>query len=183
MTEFLSKTAVFVTDWFTLVEKRFADSPSSAPYFALETSDYVSVVPLTQNDELVLVRQYRPAVEERTLELPSGHVDPGETPIGAAARELMEETGYVADTIEEIGVIRPDTGRLSNRLWCFFAIVRPSADVWHKEADLEVLTIPRPIILQSIATGKPMLIHSHCLAAIGLAVMQGRIDTIAKVTQ
>jgi hypothetical protein len=61
MTEFLSKTAVFVTDWFTLVEKRFADSPSSAPYFALETSDYVSVVPLTQNDELVLVRQYRPA--------------------------------------------------------------------------------------------------------------------------
>jgi hypothetical protein len=107
MTEFLSKTAVFVTDWFTLVEKRFADSPSSAPYFA----------------------------------------------------------------------------RLSNRLWCFFAIVRPSADVWHKEADLEVLTIPRPIILQSIATGKPMLIHSHCLAAIGLAVMQGRIDTIAKVTQ
>ncbi len=103
MTEFLSKTAVFVTDWFTLVEKRFADSPNAAPYFALETSDYVSVVALTQNDELVLVRQYRPAVEERTLELPSGHVDRGETPIVAAARELMEETGYVADTIEEIG--------------------------------------------------------------------------------
>ncbi len=72
MTELLSKTAVFVTDWFTLVEKRFADSPHAAPYFALETSDYVSVVALTQNDELVLVRQYRPAVEERTLELPSG---------------------------------------------------------------------------------------------------------------
>ena len=65
MTGFLSKTAVFVTDWFTLVEKRLADSPSSAPYFALETSDYVTVVALTQNDELVLVRQYRPAVEER----------------------------------------------------------------------------------------------------------------------
>ena len=148
--EFLSKAAVFVTDWFTLVEMRFADSPSPAPYFALETSDYVSVVALTQNDELVLVRQYRPAVEERTLELPSGHVDPGETPIAAAAREFMEETGYVADTIEEIGVIRPDTGRLRNRRWCFFATVQPSADVWHKEANLEVFAIPRPIILQSI---------------------------------
>jgi len=149
MTEF-SKTAVFVTEWFTLVEKHLADSPNSAPYFALDTSDYVSVVALTQNDELVLVRQYRPAVEERTLELPSGHVDPGETPIAAATRELMEETGYVADKIEEIGVIRPDTGRLSNRLWCFFATVRPSADVWHKEADLEVLAVPCPAILRSI---------------------------------
>ena len=96
------------------------------------------------------MRQYRPAVEERTLELPSGHVDPGETPIAAATRELMEETGYVADKIEEIGVIRPDTGRLSNRLWCFFATVRPSADVWHKEADLEVLAVPCPAILRSI---------------------------------
>jgi hypothetical protein len=119
MTQFFSKTAVLVTDWFTLVEKRPADSPSSAPYFALETSDYVTVVAVTQNDELVLVRQYLPAVEERTLELPSGHVDPGETPVAAATRELMEETGYIADKIEEIGVIRPDTGRLSNRLWCF----------------------------------------------------------------
>ena len=67
MTGFLSKTAVFVTDLFTLVGKRLADSPSSAPYFALETSDYVTVVTLKQNDELLLVRQYRPAVEERTL--------------------------------------------------------------------------------------------------------------------
>jgi ADP-ribose pyrophosphatase len=179
MTGFLSKTAVFVTDWFTLVEKRLADSPSSAPYFALETSDYVTVVAVTQNDELVLVRQYRPAVEERTLELPSGHVDPGETPVAAATRELMEETGYVADKIEEIGVIRPDTGRLSNRLWCFFATVRPSADVWCKEADLEVLAVPCPTILRSIATGKPMLTHAHCLAAIGLAVMQQRLHTKA----
>jgi hypothetical protein len=67
MTGFFSKTAVFVTDWFTLVEKRLADSPSAAPYFAPETSDYVTVVTLKQNDELLLVRQYRPAVEERTL--------------------------------------------------------------------------------------------------------------------
>jgi hypothetical protein len=49
----------------------------------------------------------------------------------------------------------------------------------YKEANLEVFAIPRPIILQSIATGKPMLIHSHCLAAIGLAVIQRRIHTMA----
>jgi 8-oxo-dGTP pyrophosphatase MutT (NUDIX family) len=69
--------------------KAFADSPSAAPYFALQTSDYDSVVALSQNDELVLVQQYHPAVKERTLELlPSGHVDPGETPIATAAREF-----------------------------------------------------------------------------------------------
>jgi hypothetical protein len=49
----------------------------------------------------------------------------------------------------------------------------------YKEANLEVFAIPRPIILQSIVTGKPMLIHSHCLAAIGLAVIQRRIHTMA----
>src|ERR1700693_973923 len=65
-------------------------------------------------------RQHLDNAREGLEGRPNGHVDPGETPIAAAARELTEETGYVADSIDEMAVIHPDTGRLSNRLICLF---------------------------------------------------------------
>jgi ADP-ribose pyrophosphatase len=68
-----------------------------------------------------LVKQYRAAVDRVTTELPSGLVDPGENPQAAALRELEEETGYSAHELLLAGVLTPDTGRLSNRMWCFYA--------------------------------------------------------------
>jgi ADP-ribose pyrophosphatase len=56
-----------------------------------------------EDDELVLVRQTRPGASERTLELPSGKVEPGETPRAAAARELAEECGLAASSYREVG--------------------------------------------------------------------------------
>jgi len=55
---------------------------------------------LTDADDLVLARQFRPSLEEHTLELLSGHVDTGETAIAAAARELSEETGYIPESLQ-----------------------------------------------------------------------------------
>ena len=66
------------------------------PFYMLELPDYVSVIALTPARELLLVRQHRPVVGRETLELPSGHVDPGERPEDAARRELLEETGFDA---------------------------------------------------------------------------------------
>jgi ADP-ribose pyrophosphatase len=173
MIEIGSRRTVFATDWFSLEEKQL--STGGEPYFALKCADYISVVALNNNDELLLVRQYRPAVEAYTLELPSGHVESGETPLAAAARELTEETGYVANTMEEMAVVHTDTGRLSNRLFCFFAKVRPSSDAWRPEPDLELVTISRTEMLRSIKSSRPMLNDALCLAALGMAVMQGKI--------
>ena len=172
MSEIRSRRIVYATNWFSLEEKQLA--VDDALYYAIKCADYISIVALTGNDELVLVRQYRPAVEAETLELPSGHVDPGETPLAAAARELTEETGYVADSIHEMAVIRPDTGRLSNRLFCFFARAGASSDAWRPEPGLQPVTISRATTLQSIASPAPMLTHAHCLATIGIAILQGR---------
>jgi len=110
---------VFATPWFELVAKLPAGYRE--PHYSIRTKDYVLVVALTRQGRLLLVRQYRPAVDAVTLELPSGHVEPGETPEQAARKELLEETGHVAGTFELLGALRPDTGRLGNRLWCYFA--------------------------------------------------------------
>src|SRR5207302_164850 len=91
-----------------------------SPHYSIGTRDYVSVLAVTRDGTFPLVRQFRPAVEMITLELPGGHVDEGETPEQAARKELREETGFVANELILLGAFSPDTGRLSNRMWCFF---------------------------------------------------------------
>jgi ADP-ribose pyrophosphatase len=167
------KKIVLSTNWFEVEEKRLGQHPT--PYFVLNCTDYVSIVARTDDDQLVLVRQFRPAIEEYTLELPSGHVEPGETALSAIVRELSEETGYVADSIDEMGVLRPDAGRLSNRLHCFFAKVRRSSNKWRPESGIESITMSRASVLESLASAAPMLRHAHCMAAIGMAILQSRL--------
>jgi ADP-ribose pyrophosphatase len=114
-----TEEVVLDTKWFQVVARR---PPAYAePHYSLRTRDYVGVVALTSNGELLLVRQFRPAVWENTLELPSGHVELDQTPEQAARTELLEETGHEAERFELVGDFSPDTGRLGNRMWCFFA--------------------------------------------------------------
>src|SRR5438045_35612 len=104
------RKTVFTTPWFELIGKKIENDP--APHYSITTLDYVSVFAVTPNGTFPLVRQFRPAVEEVTLELPCGHVDEGETPEQAAGRELREETGFIAKELILIGNLSPDTGRL-----------------------------------------------------------------------
>ncbi len=96
----------------------------SSPFYCLQIPDYVSVVAEIADGSIILVKQYRPALDRITTELPSGRVDPGETPESAALRELEEETGFTADNLLLAGVLAPDPGRLANRMWCFYAKAR-----------------------------------------------------------
>jgi 8-oxo-dGTP pyrophosphatase MutT (NUDIX family) len=110
------KTEVeFATPWFQILAKTMREG--EPPYYSLKLPDYTSIVALTDDQQILIVRQYRPAVERYTLELPSGLVDPGETPAQTAHRELLEETGYDAANVEDLGPSRPDTGRLGNRIF------------------------------------------------------------------
>ena len=62
----------------------------------------VAIVPMLSEDEVALVRQYRYAAGKALLEIPAGTLEPGESPLECAARELREETGYEAGEIEEL---------------------------------------------------------------------------------
>jgi 8-oxo-dGTP pyrophosphatase MutT (NUDIX family) len=89
-------------------------------YHAVDQADYIAIIALTRGGKIPIVRQFRPALEAFSWELPAGLVDPGEKPIDCARRELMEETGLVAQAIYPLGETWPCTGRLGNRIHSFF---------------------------------------------------------------
>ena len=62
--------------------------------FIERTTDSVNIFPMTEDGQVVLVKQFRPGSEQIEMELPGGMIDPGEKPFRAAERELLEETGY-----------------------------------------------------------------------------------------
>lgn len=93
------------------------------PYtaFTLDLADWVAVAAITAGGQVLLVRQHRHGVDDVTLEVAGGIIDPGESPEQAALRELREETGYVADAVEPLGWVHPNPAIQGNRCWMFLA--------------------------------------------------------------
>jgi ADP-ribose pyrophosphatase len=114
-----SSNLVFSTPWFQVLETPSATG--ERPHYAIQSVDFAAVVAVTRGGQLVLVRQFRHAVGAMTLEVPAGHVEPGETPEEAARKELIEETGYTAESFTLLARLSPSTARFTNRMWCFFA--------------------------------------------------------------
>jgi ADP-ribose pyrophosphatase len=168
----MADKVVFSVPWFDILERPVEGSDS--PYYCLRTSDYVAVLAKTIDGSLLLVRQYRPAVGAETLELPSGHIEEGESPETAARRELAEETGFTAERLELLGAMIPDTGRIANRLWCFYAdnVTPPNAPVT-LEAGIELVKYQPLDLLRDVSSGK--INHALHLAVLFLAVTKGRL--------
>jgi 8-oxo-dGTP pyrophosphatase MutT (NUDIX family) len=99
------------------------------PFYVLETGDWVNIIPITPDGRVVLIRQYRYGRDAVSLEIPGGQVD-GEEPAVAAARELLEETGYAGDPPVHLGTVAPNPAIQNNRCHTFLATnVRPVAEV------------------------------------------------------
>jgi len=163
---------VFSVPWFDILE-RSVDG-AGQPHYLLRASDYVSVVAATAEGSILLVRQYRPAVQAHTLELPSGHIEDGESPGAAAKRELAEETGYEAEVFEQLGTLAPDTGRMVNRLWCYYASgVTPLRSEVDREHGVELVRLTPSELVRRINEGE--INHALTLAVLMLAAVKGRV--------
>jgi len=92
-----------------------------APYYVLEEADWVEVFAQNHQGEVLLVRQYRYAGDVVCTELPAGIIESGETPLNCAKREMLEETGYAAQSWTEVGKIFANPARQTNKVHVFIA--------------------------------------------------------------
>ncbi len=117
------KQTVFQTKWFNVEQVSFPEIETikDEMYYRINSADGVLVLATTAADEIILVRQFRPALGKYTLEFPAGGVDPGETPEYAARRELLEETGYDCQKLESLGSGHIMLNRHKSLLHSYFA--------------------------------------------------------------
>jgi ADP-ribose pyrophosphatase len=102
----------------------------SGEFFSLDCPDWANVIAITPDRQVVLIEQFRFGIEEVTLEIPGGIIDPGESPAEACRRELLEETGYAGDEIRMIGRVSANPAIQNNFVHTGLILnARPAADV------------------------------------------------------
>lgn len=165
-----------ISPWMRVIERAVEFTPGAAPeiYHAVGQQDYIAIVARTPDGMIPIVRQYRPALERFTWELPAGLVDPGEDAADTCRRELMEETGLPAKTVHRLGVYAPCTARLSNQVHSFFVETGPRAADASVEQGIEVRLVSPAALGTLIATGD-FVLQLH-LGALMLAGMQGHLS-------
>jgi 8-oxo-dGTP pyrophosphatase MutT (NUDIX family) len=141
-------------------------------YYVRENPDFVQIVPINAKGHILIVRQYRHGPQVISTEVPGGLVDPGEDPIDAAKRELLEETGCVADRFEAVSPLYTNPARNTNRAHTFIAhnarIVQPPQQ--ESTEDIEFEFVSREEVFRLIDEGH--FAHALHVASLLLAFRQ-----------
>ena len=107
--------------WEYKCDKFLLSSGAVKDYYYGETTGNVIIIPILDDSRLVLVRQYRYLDEKNGVEFPGGGIQAGESPAEAAARELLEESGYKTDNLIKVGSFEPCVGLLKDQSHIFIA--------------------------------------------------------------
>lgn len=142
----LSSEYLFKETWFTARKDRCvrADGKIIDPYYVLEFPEWVNAFAVTDDGKILLVKQYRHALNEVCIELPGGCVDATDKNFEAAIRrELLEETGYTFDEVHSLGKISANPSTNSNLMHIFVATGGKKIQSQHldENEEIEVLTI------------------------------------------
>lgn len=135
-------------------------------FFVLESANWVNVIALTTDQQLVMIEQFRVGSETVELEIPGGLIDAGESPVAAAVRELREETGYEGENARLLGSISPNPAIQNNT--CFTVLVENCRCVhpvqFDSGEDLLTRLVPVDEVVKLVAAEK----IRHSLVVVGL---------------
>jgi len=164
-------TETTLSPWVTVIGRsvQFPGQPRPEDYHSLRQADYVTVFAVTPDGRIPLVEQFRPALERKTLELPGGLLDKDEAPLLSATRELLEETGRATrGDVTLLGRLAPDSGRLENSLWGYFATVDEPDPNWKPEAGVSSVTVSKAEFRDLILSGE--FDHALHIALVGMSL-------------
>lgn len=135
--------------------------------FVLEYHDWVNVVALTRDKQVVMEKQYRHGIQKTILEIPGGVIDASdESPLDAARRELLEETGYSGDTFIQIGKVCPNPANQTNTIHSFLAldVKKVAEQALDETEDIEVVLKPLEEVISMARNGE--LLQSMQVSAV-----------------
>ena len=126
---------IFQNPWIELYQDKVERGTGKMMHYTwYKSSDVVVIVPFLDNDNLVMIRQYRYPLHKVLLEFPAGHMENNEDPEKTATRELLEETGYHAREIKEVYTYNPSVN-LSRQFIHIFRGTNLVKDEYEHESD------------------------------------------------
>jgi ADP-ribose pyrophosphatase len=120
----------------------------------VEHSDCIAVIAVDAEDRVLLVKQFRKAVEKELLEIPAGGIDPGESPEAAVSREMREETGYLPRRVERLGGFYSAPGYSTEYLYLFLATDLTPSQLFAEDSEgISLVRVSPEQILELISSG------------------------------
>jgi ADP-ribose diphosphatase len=181
----LSSSVVFQADhWFRIVRDR-VKLPSDRvidDFYRIEAPEFVLIYARSQEGKVLVERQYKHGLGKVTTTFPAGFVDPGEQPINAAKRELLEETGFRAKTWKHMGSFVLDGTRHSGKAHCFIAedIKHVSTPKQDDMEELEVFFMTVDELHASIVRGDLCLLPALAIMAMATNPLMDSLYTVVE---
>ncbi|MBY0482449.1 MAG: NUDIX hydrolase [Chitinophagaceae bacterium] len=170
----LESKDIFSENWLKLRKDKcmLPDGRIMDPYYVIEVPSWTNMVIITKDEKIVLVKQYRHASGEITLELPGGLLEKGETPKISAIREMQEETGYVSNEIEFLSQVLSNPALHNNTAYFFLARNAEKMVATHFDPfeDLQLETYTKEELKQLLNEGK--IQHGVQVGAIYQAMLR-----------
>lgn len=156
--EVLESERLFNRPWLTVRRDcvRIPNGQINDEFYVLEYPDWINVIAITEDGQFVLEKQYRHGLGKTCYELPAGVIEAGETPLQAAKRELLEETGYGRGAWRKVMTISGNASTTNNITHCFVVtgVQKISDQKLDRTEDIKVCLLDKAEVLDLLMNDK-----------------------------
>jgi 8-oxo-dGTP pyrophosphatase MutT (NUDIX family) len=173
---FVSDKVAYKTPVLNVLERRVISPKDGLEkcFTVFQAPSWVNVLALTEDNQVVMVSQYRHGSRSFSLELPGGVVEPGDTLEAAARRELLEETGYTAPDFELLVTLNPNPAIFGNGITTYLAKGAKMTGQTHFDPneETELVLVSLSALKEKMLSGE--IDHALMLAALGFYFLKER---------